>query len=192
MIFHFLFYGCRMRTLYCRHIKKLEKFHKWDVCYILGIMLQDGITDLEILNCVNSISIESILIKSDVICMEMHHNLRWMLYRERYYIAKDIKADQRNGPKTQLKLTSLGTKSDQSSWRSVLLTGCIGRPLPIKTLHTLKKPGILNSFPKKNNATVALHINTNIQCPHCSRLCMHKLGLQNHGWIAKQSLLWTQ
>lgn len=111
---------------------------------------------------------------------------------ESYYIAKDIKADQRNGSKTQLNLTSLGTKSDQSSWRSVLLTGCIGRPLPIKTLHTLKKTGILNSFPKKNNATVALHINTNIQCPHCSRLCMHKLGLQNHGWIAKQSLLWTQ
>ena len=61
-----LLYGCNTWTPYCKHIKKLEKFHMRAVRSILGICWQDRITNLEVLDRANSSSIESVLIKAQL------------------------------------------------------------------------------------------------------------------------------
>lgn len=82
-----LLYWCKMRTLYCRHIMKMESFHMQALHVILGITLHDQTTDLEILDHEDSTSIESMLIKAHiwwtghVLCMEEHCILKH-LYRE--------------------------------------------------------------------------------------------------------------
>ena len=48
--------------LYHKHINQLEKFHMRALCSILRIRWQDHITNLEVLGCTNSTSIEAILL----------------------------------------------------------------------------------------------------------------------------------
>lgn len=61
-----LLYRCEFWTLYRRHIKKLEKFHKRTLRSILGIRWQDRVTNLEVLDQTRSTSVESILLKAQL------------------------------------------------------------------------------------------------------------------------------
>ena len=54
-----LLYGLETRTLYKKHINKLEQFHQRALRSILGIRWQDRVTNIEVLNRSSSQSIES-------------------------------------------------------------------------------------------------------------------------------------
>ena len=81
-----LLYGCETCTLYRRHVKQLENFHKRALRSILGTRWQDCITNLEVLDRAECTSIEAILIKAQlrwvghVIGMDDHRMLRQLLY----------------------------------------------------------------------------------------------------------------
>lgn len=109
---------------------------------------------------VNSASIESVLINAQV---------RWNWPRQPHgantafaeacstescYAGEDIKADQRNTTKAQLKLTFPGAGSDRTSSRNVLPTDCVGVPLFPRYLQTVKKPAVKKTIFKENRTTV--------------------------------------
>lgn len=62
----FLLYGCKTWTVYCRHIKKMKKFHIPVFHFILGIMLRITSLNFKSLACVNLTSIESMLINAQI------------------------------------------------------------------------------------------------------------------------------
>lgn len=68
-------------------------------------------------------------------------------------MAEDIKPDQRNGTKMQLKLSSTGAKSDHGSWRSMLPTDRVGVPFFIKSVKAWKKLDVKKSILKENSDT---------------------------------------
>ena len=59
-----LLYGCETWTIYRRHLKQLERFHQRALRSILGILWQDRVTNTEVLERANCISIEAMLLKS--------------------------------------------------------------------------------------------------------------------------------
>ena len=71
-----LLYGCETWTLCRKHIKQLERFHTKSLRSIMSITWQDKVTNLEVLDRVSLVSIETMVLKAQlqwtghVICME--------------------------------------------------------------------------------------------------------------------------
>ncbi|KAI8519286.1 hypothetical protein Bbelb_025430 [Branchiostoma belcheri] len=61
-----LLYGCETWTLYKRHIKQLERFHMRSLRSILGVRWQDKVSNLEILDRAETISIEALILKAQL------------------------------------------------------------------------------------------------------------------------------
>ena len=61
-----LLYGCETWTTYRWHIKQLEQFHTRALCMIVGIRLQDRVTNQEVLDRAGLTSIESTLLKAQL------------------------------------------------------------------------------------------------------------------------------
>ena len=64
VVFSSLLYGCETWTVYRRHLKQLERFHQRALRSILGIRWQDRVTNTEVFERTNCISIEAMLLKS--------------------------------------------------------------------------------------------------------------------------------
>ena len=61
-----LLYGCETWTLYRKHIKQLEGFHMRSLRSIMDIRWQDKVTNLQVLDRANAVSIEALLFKAQL------------------------------------------------------------------------------------------------------------------------------
>ena len=83
-----LLYGCETWTVYRQHLKQLERFHQRALRSILGIRWQDRVTNTEVFERTNCISIEAMLLKScllwtgHVVRMEDHRIPKQLLFGE--------------------------------------------------------------------------------------------------------------
>ena len=83
-----LLYGCETWILYRRHLKLLEHFHMHSLRSILGMLWQDKITNLEILNRAETTGIKAMILKvqllwtGHVIWMEDSRMPKQLLYGE--------------------------------------------------------------------------------------------------------------
>ena len=83
-----LLYGCETWTVYRRHLKQLERFHQRSLLSILGIRWQDRVTNTQVFERTNCISIEAMLLKSclrwtgHVVRMEDHRIPKQLLFGE--------------------------------------------------------------------------------------------------------------
>ena len=80
--------GCETWTVYRRHLKQLDRFHQRALRSIPGIRWQDRVTNTEVFERTNCISIEAMLLKSclrwtgHVIRMEDHRIPKQLLFGE--------------------------------------------------------------------------------------------------------------
>ena len=83
-----LLYGCKTWTLYRKQIKQLEGFHMRSLRSIMDIRWQDKVTNLQVLDRANAVSIEALLLKAQlrwtghVITMDASRMPRQILYGE--------------------------------------------------------------------------------------------------------------
>ena len=61
-----LLYGCETWTLYRKQIKQLESFHMRSLRRIMDIRWQDKVTNLQVLDRANAVSIEALLLKAQL------------------------------------------------------------------------------------------------------------------------------
>ncbi|XP_076035734.1 uncharacterized protein LOC143021854 [Oratosquilla oratoria] len=83
-----ILYGRESWTLYSRHLKKIEHFHMRSLRSILNIKWQNRVTNLEVFDREEMISIETMIIKSQLRCvghviqMDDHCLPKQLLYGE--------------------------------------------------------------------------------------------------------------
>ena len=183
-----LLYGCETLTIYRRHLKQLERFHQRALRSILGIRWQDRVTNTEVFERTNCISIEAMLLKSclrwagHVIRMEDHRIPKRFLFgeleeghRKQGHPCKRFKDTVKAGlkwcgiPPTELVATAL----DRQRWRT--LTQSASSALEEKCRH------LAQSARKRRHLAASIPATTaNFQCPVCARLCKSRIGLQSH------------
>lgn len=183
-----LLYGCETWTLYRRHIKKLEYFHMRALRSILGISWQDHITNLEVLEHANSTSIESMLIRAQlrwvghVIRMEDFRMPRRLMYGE-------LQLGKRNQGRPKLRYKD--TVKANIQWCHIKpreLEECaMDRPEWRAQIHRAaanfeeaRRQRLTDARERRHRAASTVITTTDFQCPHCSRLCASRLGLQSH------------
>ena len=179
-----LLYGCETWTLYRRHVKKLEYFHMRALRSILGISWQDHITNVEVLESANSTSIESMLIKAQlrwvghVIRMEEFRMPRRLLQlgkrnrgRPRLRFKDTVKANVQwchIAPKEMEERAM-----DRPKWKASVRKAAVN-------CEKARRQKLTAAREKRHRAASAPVTTTDFQCPHCSRLCASRLGLQSH------------
>ena len=183
-----LLYGCESWTLYRRHMKKLENFHMRALPSILGIRLQDDVTNLEVLDRAHSTSVESMLLKAQLrwvghgIRMEEHRMPRRLLYRELLQGKRHQgrpKKRYKDTVKVSLQWCELKPKeleeaiSERPQWRSRTHKA-------VENFEDTQHQKLTAARDQRHRAPAAAVTTTDFQCPHCSRLCASRLGLQSH------------
>ena len=183
-----LLYRCETWTVHRLHLKQLERFHQRALCSILRIRWQNRVTNTEVVERTNCISIEAMLLKScfrwtgHVIRMEDHRIPKQLLFGEleqghRRHCRpckrfKDtVKASMQwcGIPPTELVATAL----NRQRWRK--LTQSASSALEEERRHQAQSARERRHLPASIPAT-----NANFQCPDCARLCKSRVGLQNH------------
>ena len=183
-----LLYGCEMWTLYRPHVKKLESFHMQALRSMLGIKWQDRITNLEVLDHANSTSIESMLIKAQL--RWVGHLIRMVEFRiPRCLMYGELQLGKRNQgrPKLRYKDTIKANLQwchikpkeleeramDRAKWRASTHKAAAN-------YEEARHQKLTAAREKRHRAASAVTTTTDFQCPHCSRLCSSRLGLQSH------------
>ena len=155
---------------------------------ILGISWLDHVTNLEVLERANSTSIESMLIKAQlrwvghVIRMEEFRLPRCLMYGE-------LQLGKRNQGRPKLRYKD--TVKANIQWCHVkpreLEERARDRPGWRASVHKAaanyeeaRRQKLTAARDKRHRAASAVITTTDFQCPHCSRLCASKLGLQSH------------
>ena len=183
-----LLYGCDTWTVYRRHLKQLERFHQRALRSILGIRWQDRVTNTEVFERTNCISIEAMLLKScfrwtgHVIRMEDHRIPKQLLFgeleqghRRQGHPCKRFKDTVKAGfqwcgiPPTELVATAL----DRQRWCT--LTQSASSALEEERRHQAQSARERCHLEASIPAT-----NANFQWPDCARLCRSRIGLQSH------------
>ena len=183
-----LLYDCETWTLYRRHVKKLESFHMGALRSILGIKWQDCITNLEVPDCANSTSIESMLIKAQlrwvghVIRMEEFRISRCLMYGELQLGKRNQgrpKLRYKDTVKANLQWCHIKPKEleeramDRAKWRALTHNAAAN-------YEEVRHQKLTAAREKRHRAVSAVITTTDFQCPNCSRLCASRLGLQSH------------
>ena len=171
-----LLYGCETWTLYRRHIKQLEQLHMRSLRSIMSIRWQDKISNLEVLERVESQSIESVLIKAQlrwtghVVRMEDHRIPKQLLYGEVRY--KDT-------PKSNLKWLCVKPRdletlaAERKTWRSLTYSGAAAFKKGRQHCPQAARD-------KRHRAALSQVFTQDHQCPTCGRCCASVFGLQSH------------
>ena len=186
-----LLYGCETWTVYRRHLKQLERFHQRALRSILGVRWQDTVTNTEVFERTNCISIEVMLLKSclrwtgHVIRVEDHRITKLLLFgelekghREKGRPCKRFKDTVKAGlkwcgiPPTELVATAL----DRQRWRT--LTQSASSALEEERRHQAQSARERRHLAASIPATTA-----NFQCAVCARLCKSRIGLQSHSRV---------
>ena len=185
-----LLYGSESWVLYQHHLRLLERFHQRCLRTILNIHWSDFITNTEVLEKAETISIEALLLKSQlrwvghVARMEDHRLPKIVLYGE-------LSSGHRNigGPKKKYKdclkkslrachidLDQWSTlASNRETWRHTV-TGAVSaferNRRAVKEEKRRKR--------KNRNATQAQQPEQSFPCSSCGRACRSKAGLTSH------------
>ena len=188
VVFPSLLYGCETWTLYRRNVKKLEHFHMRALRSILGIRWQGRVTNLEVLDRANSTSIESVLLKAQlrwvghVIRMEEFRMPRRLMYGE-------LQLGKRNQgrPKLRYKDTVKANLQCCHIKPGELEERAMDRPVWRASIHKAasnfeeaRSQKLTATRERRHEEASAVITTTDFQCPHCSRLCASRLGLQSH------------
>ena len=186
-----LLYGCEAWTVYQRHLKQLEKFHQRALRSILGIKWQDKVTNVEVLERANSVSIEVTLLKSrlrwsgHVIRMDDDRIPKQLLFgelaqghRNRGRPCKRFKDTLKDNLKwCGVKPTELvRTAQDRLQWRALIRRASA-------SLEEERRYQAQATRERRHRAASTPATTTDFQCPVCSRLCKTRLGLQSHSRI---------
>ena len=184
-----LLYGCETWTVYRRHLKQLERFHQRALRSILGIRWQDKVTNTEVFERTNCISIEVMLLKS---CLRwtghvirMGHRIPKQLpvlfgeleqsHRRQGRPCKRFKDTVKAGlkwcgiPPTELVATALDTQR----W-------CTLTQSASSALEEERRLQAQSARECRHLAASIPATNANFQCPICARLCKSRIGLQSH------------
>ena len=168
-----LLYGCETWTVYRRHLKQLERFHQRALRSILRIRWQDRVTNTEVFERTNCISIEGMLLKSclrwtgHVVRMEDHRIPKQLLFgeleqghRRQGRPCKHVKDTVKAGlkwcgiPPTELVATAL----DRQRWRT--LTQSASSAVEKERRHQAQ-----SARERRHLAASIPATNANIQCP---------------------------
>ena len=183
-----LLYGCEAWTLYRKHLQKLENFHMRALRSIMSIRWQDRVTNLEVLDRAQSSSIESMLIKAQlrwtghVIRMEDNRMPKRLMYGELQQGKRHQgrpKKRYKDALKTSLQWCHIKPKeleesaSDRPAWRSKTHKAAAD-------FEDARCQKLAAARERRHRAASTEITGTDFQCPHCSRLCASRFGLQSH------------
>ena len=185
-----LLYGCESWTLYRRHVKLLEQFHQRSLRSIMGIRWQDKITNIDVLDRAETISIESMLLKAQlrwvghIIRMPDYRLPKQLLFGELTQGKRKV-GRPRKRFKDSLKLNIKWGKieprnlqrcaEDRSQWRSLVHSAC-------NSFETERRNSLQLARERRHKAASTTISTTDFQCPipGCARLCASRFGLQSH------------
>ena len=186
-----LLYGCETWTLYRRHLKQLEKFHMRALRSILGVRWQDKVTNVEVLERANSVSIEVMLLKAQlrwsghVIRMEDHRIPRQLLFGE---LAQGQRKQGR--PRKRYK----DSLKDNLKWCGIKPAELVSAALDRQRWRTLARRASTSleeerrrqsevARERRHRSVSVPAATAKFQCPDCSRLCKSRLGLLSHSRV---------
>ena len=154
---------------------------------ILEIRWQDHITNLEVLDQAKSTSIEATIIKAPL--RWVGHVIRMSECRmPRHLIYGQLLAGQNCGINTRSKPISSGTTSNRETWRDMPWNRPKWRGLVHKAAANFEEARCQklttarerHCRERHRRAASVVITTTDIQWPHCSRICTSRLGLQSH------------
>ena len=155
---------------------------------ILGIRWQDRVTNLEVLDRTNSTSIESMLLKAQL--RWVGHVIRMEEFRmPRRLMFGELQLAKRNQGRPKLRYKD--TVKANLQWRHIkpreLEERAMDRPVWRVSIHKAasnfekaRSQKLTAARERRHKAASAVITTTDFQCPHCSRLCASRLGLQSH------------
>ena len=185
-----LLYASETWTTYSRHLRSLNSFHLRCLRNIMGIRWQDRITNIEVLQRANSISIHTMIQKNQ---------LRWAghlvrmddtrLPKRLFYCqlanGKRLPGGQKkrfkDNLKSSLKSFSIdtdtweNTATDRSAWRSTVKKGALHYE-QMQSSHALEK----RQRRKCRESTANSSPRPDLECPNCKRLFYARIGLYSH------------
>lgn len=183
-----LLYGCESWTLYRRHLKQLERFHMRSLRSILNIKWQDRVTNIEVLDRAEMISIEAMILKSQlcwvghVTRMEDHRLPKQLLYgelcagkrntgRPRKRFKDCVKAHLTYADIQPKKLES--EVLDRSKWRSLTLQAQTN-------FEEQRRENVREARTRRKASSIQPPGPGQFPCPHCPRTCRSRIGLTSH------------
>ena len=186
-----LLYACESWTVYSRHARKLNHFHRKCLRIILSINWQDMVPDTEVLTRAGIPSIHTILQKAQVrwarhvTRMSDDRLPKQLLYGELCYGKRSLGGQKKRFKDTLKKtLTSFNIDvtnwevcaQDRPLWRSMIYTGA-------RTAET----NMIAEAQKKRAArkarlysTTSTSAGTTYPCPECGRVLQARIGLISH------------
>lgn len=171
-----------------QHLKHLEKLHMWATCSILCICWQDRVTIVEVLDKAKTMSIEAMLLKSQI---QWSGHVTWMdgnqipkqllfgelgqQLRKQGRPYKRYKDNLKNSLKwCGIRSTYLAQTAQDRPWWSAL-TMRVSASLEEECRRQSEA-----ACECHHRATFVPAVTTEFQCPVCSRHCKSRLGLQSH------------
>lgn len=187
-----LLYGCETWILYRKDVKLLERFHQKKLRNIMGICWKDYVTDIEVLERSQSLSVEAII---------LHHQLRWLGHvrrmpdsrTQRLLLFGELQCGRRKwgGPKRrykdQIHATLKKFEIDPASWEDSATNRELWRDLCIngRTVFEENRRAAAAARRERRKALEAarllgvppLHPHP---CPACCRILGSRIGLYSH------------
>ena len=182
-----LLYGCETWTLYRQQIKQLECFHMRSLRRIMDIRWKDKVTNLQVLDRANAVSIEALLLKAQlrwtghVIRMDASRMPRQIIYGELVRGSRKKgrpKKRYKDCIKETLKQCSLPPRDletsaqDRPGWRASIRSAC--------SMFEDNRRDKISDARARRKASVATPDEATFQCPHCPRLCASRIVLYSH------------
>ena len=184
-----LLYGCESWTLYRRHLKQLESFHMRSLRSILNIRWQDKVTNIEVLDRAGSISIEAMILKTQlrwvghVIRMDDQRLPKHLLFgelcsgrrnrgRPRKRFKDCVKANVAHAGIDPKQLES--EAANRESWRALTYQAQ-------NSFESKRRQDVNDARERRKLASTSAPLNPGqFICPHCARACLSRIGLQSH------------
>ena len=184
-----LLYGAESWVTYRRHISLLERFHQRCLRTILNIKWEDYITNVEVLQTSKCISIEAMLLKTQlrwaghVSKMEEHRLPKQTFFGELAFGHRDV-GGQYKRYKDTLKKGLIASGIDEDNWESTAKDRDSWR-LKIKAATELFEANRISILEekrhrRKNPDTVTPDTTKSHPCSRCGRVCLSRIGLFSH------------
>ena len=183
-----LLYGCETWTVYQHHAKKLNHFHTTCLRKRLNIRWQNKVPDTEVLRSAGSLSIHTILMKSQirwaghVVRMPDHRLPKHLLYGELQQ-GRRTQGGQRKRFKDSLKASLKAFSINPDTWEEATTDRPGWRSLTHKGAVNCEEKRTLVA--EERRLTRKLRASTvdpgdNLPCPNCNRTFRTRIGLTSH------------
>ena len=185
-----LLYGCESWTLYRRHVKLLEQFHQRSLRSIMHIKWQDRVTNIEVLERANTVSIEAMLLKAQlrwvghVIRMSDNRLPKQLLFGELLQGKRKVGRPRKrfkDSVKQNIQWGGIEPRNlqrcaeERPQWRSLVHSAC-------NNFETERRNSLQLARERRHKAAETTISSVEFQCPvpGCARLCASRFGLQSH------------